>query len=262
MSTRETMPEAIRLSGEADFTTAAALIGHPARSAMLLALLDGRALPMSRLADEADIVASTASEHLRLLTEGGLLRSRREGRHRFYELASPDVATALEALARLAPQRPVRSLRGGKRADALRLARTCYDHTAGQLGVALMGALLDRGALTGGDGLHHPERAEHDRLSAPGRDLDYRLTEAGWEFFAGLGVEVPDSSRKTVRYCVDWTEQRHHLAGAAGAALLSRLEELGWLRHKSLPRALEITERGHQGLAEHFGIHDLTSEAA
>ncbi|MFD1048546.1 ArsR/SmtB family transcription factor, partial [Kibdelosporangium lantanae] len=162
-----------RHGGEPDFATPAGLIGHPARSAMLLALLDGRALPMSTLATEAGIAISTASAHLTQLTEGGLLTTRRQGRHRYYALASPQVVTALEELAKLAAPRPVRSLRESSRAYALRLARTCYDHIAGRLGVDLMRSLLSQGALTGGDGLHHPSEARQDRLSAPGRDVDY-----------------------------------------------------------------------------------------
>jgi hypothetical protein len=110
--------------------------------------------------------------------------------------------------------------------------------------------------LTGGDGLYHPDRAERDRLSAPGHDLDYRITETGWELFARLGVEIPAGRRKLVRYCVDWTEQRHHLAGAAGAALLTRLHQLDWVRRdaKGVRRALEVTDEGLRGIAEHFRI--------
>jgi DNA-binding transcriptional ArsR family regulator len=245
--------EAVRKGGEVDFAVPAELIGHPARAAMLLALLDGRALPMSMLADEAGVGASTASAHLTRLVEGGLLQVRQEGRHRYYALASQKVAEALEALAQLAPVRPVRSLRAGTRAQALRVARTCYDHVAGHLGVAVMRSLLHHDALTGGDGLHHPEDAEHDHLAAPGRDLDYQLTDAGWQLFDELGVRVQEGRRRTVAYCVDWTEQRHHLAGAAGAALLARFEELGWLvrKHK---RALAITEDGRAGFSRYFGI--------
>jgi hypothetical protein len=183
--------------------------------------------------------------------EGGLLRVRQEGRHRYYALASPKVAAALEALAQLAPVRPVRSLRAGTRAQALRVARACYDHVAGHLGVAIMRSLLEQGALSGGDGLHHPESADH--LAAPGRDVDYHLTDAGQRLFAELGAEIPEGRRRTVAYCVDWTEQRHHLAGAAGAALLTRFEERGWVvrKHK---RALSITDAGHTGFHDYLGI--------
>lgn len=248
--------------GDGDFTTPAELIGHPARSAMLLALLDGRALPMSMLAAEAGVAASTASAHLARLVEGGLLRSVAQGRHRYYALASPEVAAALEALSRLAPPRPVTSLRAGTRARALRLARTCYDHVAGHLGVAVLGSLLDSGAIRGGDGQHRPDRAQHDRLSAPGRDLTYELTGTGWQFLDELGVTVPAGRRRLLGYCVDWTEQAHHLSGAVGAALLTRFEQLDWLRRGSgnARRVLTITDAGRRGFATHFGLDTTALE--
>ena len=120
-----------------------------------------------------------------------------------------------------------------------------------------MGSLLDRGAVCGGDGLHHPDQARQDRLSAPGRDIDYRLTDDGWALFDQLGVIVPRGRRKLVAYCVDWTEQRHHLAGTAGAALLSRFTDLGWLCRDSrkAPRALTVTEDGRDGFGEYFRIN-------
>ena len=241
--------------GDGDFTTPADLIGHPARSAMLRALLDGRALPMTVLAGEAGVAASTASAHLARLVDGGLLTSRAQGRHRYYRLASPGVAQALEALAALAPPRPVRSLRAGTRAQALRRARTCYDHLAGHLGVAVMTALLDRGALTGGDGRHDPEHTDRDRLSAPGADRHYELTDDGRTLLEELAVTIPAGRRRTVAYCVDWTEQRHHLGGAIGAALLTRFDDLGWLRRADRqPRAVGITDAGRSGFAAVLGI--------
>jgi DNA-binding transcriptional ArsR family regulator len=251
-----TSRETIAAGGDVDFGVPAELIGHPARSAILVALLDRRALPMSMLAGEAGVAPSTASAHLTRLVDGGLLRVRRQGRHRYYELASQEVADALEALARLAPSRPVRSLRADSRARALRLARSCYDHLAGHLGVALLTSLLEQGAVRGGDGLHHPERAREDRLSAPGRDIDYQLTDSGWALFERLGVLVPHERRKLVAYCVDWTEQRHHLGGRAGAALLTRFQELEWVRGdaRQAPRALRVTDEGRQGFREYFGI--------
>jgi DNA-binding transcriptional ArsR family regulator len=252
--------EVVRKGGEVDFAVPAELIGHPARAAILLALLDGRALPMSMLADEAGVGASTASAHLTRLVDGGLLQVRQEGRHRYYALASRKVASALEALAQLAPARPVRSLRAGTRAQALRVARTCYDHVAGHLGVAIMRSLLQNRALTGGDGLHHPEDAGRDHLAAPGRDIDYQLTDAGRRLFADLGVRIPEGRRREVAYCVDWTEQRHHLAGAAGAALLTRFDELGWVVRKHR-RALAITDEGRAGFSRYLGI-DTESFAA
>lgn len=242
--------------GEADFASPAELIGHPARAAMLRALLDGRALPMSMLASEAGVAASTASAHLSRLVDGGLLTARPQGRHRYYALASPRVATALETLAGLGPPAPVRSLRTGTRAQALRRARTCYDHLAGHLGVAVMTALLERGALAGGDGRHDPDRDVHDELSKPGRHLDYRITDGGWVLLDDLGVTLPNTRRQAVGYCIDWTEQRHHLGGALGAALLARFEDLSWLRRgeRRVPRAVGVTDLGQEGFARLFDI--------
>ncbi|MHB1571931.1 MAG: transcriptional regulator, partial [Solirubrobacteraceae bacterium] len=139
------------------------------------------------------------------------------------------------------------------RAHRLRLARTCYDHLAGRLGVALMGAMLNAGQITGGDGRFHPDRAGEDRLSAAGRDLDYELTGEGQAFLGRLGVVLPPR-RKPVGYCVDWTEQRHHLAGGAGRGLLDRMLQLDWIRRAEADRAVAVTEAGRRGLARHFEL--------
>src|SRR5262249_53147613 len=151
---------------------------------------------------------------------------------------------------------PIRSLQGGTRAHALRCARTCYDHLAGHLGVAVMRSLLDRRALVGGDGRHRTSAHGKDRLARPGRDVDYRLTDSGRDLLDAFGVRVPISRRRRIAYCVDWTEQRHHLGGAVGAALLSRLEELDWARREPRKgsRALDITDAGRVGFLEVFGI--------
>lgn len=242
--------------GDVDFAKPAELIGHPARSAMLRALLDGRALPMSMLASEAGVAASTASAHLTRMVDGGLLTIRQQGRHRYYELASRRVADAVEALAAIGPQVPVRSLRAGTRAAALRRARTCYDHLAGHLGIAVMSALLERDALVGGDGRHDPERDHSDRLASTGRHVTYDLTDAGWALLEQLEVTLPRSRRQTVAYCVDWTEQRHHVSGALGAGLCTRFEELEWIRRGAgrVARAVEITDAGRDGLRRSFDI--------
>src|SRR4051794_7618540 len=186
---------------------------------MLLALGDGRALPASVLASEAGVAASTASGHLGKLVDAGLLSVTTQGRHRYFRLAGPQVGELLEALARVAPADPVRSLREGTRAHALRTARTCYDHVAGRLGVALFGALIEAGAVSGGDGRHPPPAPA--RLSAAGHDVDYRLTPSGGERLARLGVAVEPVPPEglPLRYCVDWTEQAHHLSGPVGRAL-------------------------------------------
>jgi DNA-binding transcriptional ArsR family regulator len=239
-----------------DVSVPAALLSDPARVRVLMALLDGRALPASRLAEEAGVAASTTSEHLAKLMAAGMLTVERQGRHRFYRIADARVVRAVEALAEIAPTAPVRSLRDGTRANALRRGRLCYDHLAGRLGVGLMGALIEDDVLEGGDGIHHPESVPTDRLSAPGHDVDYRLTDHGATLLAEFGVGLENlraKRRPLIRYCLDWTEQRHHLAGSLGAAVTRRLFDLGWLRRTPINRAVRLTDAGQAGLADTFG---------
>ncbi len=239
--------------GDSDIASVAALIGDPARVRVLLALADGRELAASVLASEAGVAPSTASVHLARLVDGGLVRAERRGRHRYFRLAGAEVGRAIEALAAIAPAAPVRSLRDGTRAHAVRAARTCYDHLAGRLGVALMTALLDQGILEGGDGRHDRDRARRDRPSSPGRDVDYRLSDAGAERLAALGVDVDGAlagRRPPVRYCIDWSEQDHHLS----AAVTARLRELDWIRPLPRSRAVKVTPEGRRGFAEQFGL--------
>ncbi|HST66236.1 MAG TPA: metalloregulator ArsR/SmtB family transcription factor [Mycobacteriales bacterium] len=243
-----------RPGGDVDLAAVGALVADPGRCRILLALGDGRALPASRLADEAGVSAATASSHLGKLTEAGLLTVEARGRHRYHRLAGPEVADLIEALQRLAPAAPVRSLRQGTRAAALREARTCYDHVAGKLGVALMAALIDKGHLVGGDGSYDP--ALSDARAGFGHEVDYRLSPSGAGFLAELGVRIPPH-RRLMRYCVDWSEQRHHLAGGLGRGLLDRLLELDWVRRTEASRALRVPDGGRDGLRATFGI-DLT----
>jgi hypothetical protein len=159
----------------------------------------------------------------------------------------------VEAVARLAPPTPIRSLRDDTRAGALRRARTCYDHLAGRLGVELLRALLASGVLTGHDGTFRPGV---DRLSSRGRDPIYRLTEAGIARLDGLGVDMGQigDPRSAVTHCVDWTEQRHHLSGALGAGLATRFFELSWIRQAERGRAVHVTELGAHGLGDELGM--------
>jgi DNA-binding transcriptional ArsR family regulator len=261
--------------GDADVAAVAAVLADRGRWRVLAALGDGRALPASMLAAEAGVAASTASEHLTRLVDAGLLTVERHGRYRYFRLAGPQVADALEALAQVAPPAPVRSLREGTRAEALRFARTCYDHLAGRVGVAVMDVMLRRGFLEDGEhaakvkadpealpvrlasaaGLA-PARPRGDRLAAPGRAIRYGLTETGAAFLGELGVDLAalPPRRPAVRYCIDWSEQRSHLAGGVGAALTSRLLELDWLRPAERSRAVHLTDQGRAGLATVFGI--------
>jgi DNA-binding transcriptional ArsR family regulator len=227
---------------ERDVAGVAAAIGDPSRTRVLLALAEGDALPAGALAAEAGVSPSTISEHLAKLLSAKLLTVERDGRRRYYRLATPEVARALEWLARIAQPLPVRSLRESTRATALYRARLCYDHLAGRLGVALMAALLDKGILTA-----EPDPAEQYLVSARGRAE-----------LAELGVDVSSVGRRhpTVRYCIDWAERRPHLAGPLGGALATRLFQLDWIRRARPRRAVQVTDAGRDGLRDVFGVTD------
>ncbi|RDI44630.1 ArsR/SmtB family transcription factor [Nocardia mexicana] len=245
------------LYGYTDIAAVGALLADATRARIVTTLADGRALPASILASESGVAASTASEHLARLVEGGLLTVERSGRHRYYRLANREVAVAIEALAVLAPTRPVRSLRESTRAAALRRARSCYDHLAGRLGVAVTEALLDRKALERTDGVPGTERAQDDPISAPLPDHPYRLGPNAEPLFAELGVDLSAAGRgrrPLLRFCVDWSEQRHHLSGALGAAVLTRMESAGWVERFGPRRSLRVTEPGAKVLDRVLGV--------
>lgn len=236
-----------------DLAALGALLGEPARGRILVALSDGRALPASVLAAEAGVARSTASEHLGRLLAGGLVTVERHGRYRYYRLAGPQVAEVLERLATIAPARPTRSLRQQSRAAAIRNGRWCYDHLAGRLGVSLLEALETEGILEGHDGSFRPGL---DRLSSRGSHTPYCLTPKGARVLGDFGVRVePGSRRPLLGHCVDWSEQRHHLAGALGTALAQRFLALGWIEQHRVRRAVRVTEAGWAGLARWFGLH-------
>lgn len=231
---------------EANVALPAALIGDPVRAAMLLALFDGRALPATQLAWTAGVSPQAASNHLAKLSDGGLVTVARQGRHRYYRLAGPEVARALEALSQLAPlPRPLEAPLTPK-ARRLREARTCYDHLAGRLGVALADA-FERGGLIAPEG---PDR--------------YRLTATGEARLAALGVDfsgMTPGKRGVARPCLDWTERRRHLAGPVAARLLERLFALGWIERGREGRSVVLTPAGRTGLRDAFGL-DLEPAAA
>jgi len=240
--------------GDVDIAAAASLFADRTRAAILSALADGRALAASVLAEEAGVSAPAASAQLARLTEAGLIEVEVSGRHRYYSLASDRVATVIEALSGLAPTRPVRSLREGTRAAALRRARTCYDHLAGRYGVALTQALLDRGVLVAVDGIEDTRRREHDALSAPLHEHPYELGPEAGPVLAELGVDLDGvrrdrSQRPLLRFCLDWSEQRHHLAGRLGAAVLESCLAQGWVVRRSGQRAVTVTDAGEAVLS-------------
>jgi len=223
---------------EADIATVAGLLANPARLAMLEVLLDGKSGPAGDLARQARVAPSTASGHLAALVQGRLVDVQRIGRQRRHQLAGPTVAQAMESLAVIAAPRPVSSLRQATQNEHLQRGRTCYDHLAGQLGVALADALRDRGAIR-----------------QVGETFD--LTRPGRTFFEGLGLDVIDARKLRRGFtlaCQDWTERRFHLGGALGAALCARLLDLHWIRRRPSSRAVLVTEEGIIGLRTQFGI--------
>jgi DNA-binding transcriptional ArsR family regulator len=223
---------------DVDIASVAALIADPSRAAMLAALMGGEARSAGDLAATARVAPSTASEHLSRLEAGGLVRSRRAGRRREVQLASAEVARALEALGEIAPARRATTLREWRHGEALRAARSCYDHLAGVAGVALADALVARGVLRPGEN-------------------GFAITPAGEERLAAFGVDVATAlraRRATARGCLDWSERRPHLGGALGAALLGELLRRRWLVRARQPRVLSVTAAGRDGLADAFGV--------
>ena len=228
------------MNGDADVAAAAALLAEPARAALVLAVMDRGALPASELAAGAGIAPSTASEHLRRLVHGGFLVAAKRGRHRYYELAEPAVAEAVEALSRVAPQRPVRSLREATKSELIREARTCYDHLAGRLGVALAHALEQSGVVVRRNGTYEL-----------GAQAEPRLAELGLELEA-----LTHGRRPIVRGCLDWSERELHVAGALGTALAARLFELGWIERRAANRSVAVTDAGRELLRSRLGVDD------
>jgi len=224
------------------FAGVASLMGDPARANILAALMDGRALTAKELSLVAGVSPPTTSGHLAKLVDGGLLEVIVQGRYRYFRLANSLVACAIEGMMALSGERQPRRRSVGSRAgEALRMARTCYDHLAGKLGVAIMDRLLAQGHL-------HPDTA------------DFQVSRRGQEFFGGLGIDVASVSRQRrgfARPCLDWSERRPHLAGALGAAIGSRCLETGWIERQRDSRAVIITAAGRRGFRDSFGIEIL-----
>ena len=231
------------MTSTAVFAEIAALAGNPARAGMLNALMDGRALTALELARVAGITPQTASGHLAQMTRAKLLAVAKQGRHRYHRLASPAVAQMVESIMQVAarsnPARPAMVV--GPRDAALRAARTCYDHLAGRLGVALADAMVANGQV---------ELASDAGL----------VTDAGAALFGRLGIDMDAlgaggkrGKRLLCRPCLDWSERRPHLAGAVGAALCAHCFDKGWIRRMPGTRAVAVTPKGQRVFRETFG---------
>jgi DNA-binding transcriptional ArsR family regulator len=216
----------------------AALAGDPARANMLSALLSGKALTASELASEAGVTAQTASSHLAKLEDGGLIAAVKQGRHRYFRLADRDVAEMLEKMMGVAARAGHLRTRTGPSDRAMRKARVCYDHLAGEMGVQLFDSL-----------------AKSRRLAARGDEI--RLTRNGEGFLEEFGIDlaaISNSRRPLCKTCLDWSQRRTHLAGTVGAALLSRMYELKWARRDKASRAVIFTPEGETKFNRVFPI--------
>ena len=219
-----------------DFTIVASLLGDPARANIVSALMAGQALTAGELAREAGVSAQTASSHLARLAQGGLIIERRAGRHRYYALSGADIGGAVEHLTDVAERLGHTRVRPGPKDPALRHARVCYDHVAGELGVRIFDGLAERRFI-----------AIHEGTPA--------ITRKGETFLRAFGIEMASlmtGRREVCRLCLDWSERRYHLAGALGAAMFGRFTELGWLARSRSSRVLKVTPAGVRGFARTF----------
>ncbi|MEU5870385.1 helix-turn-helix transcriptional regulator [Glycomyces sp. NPDC047369] len=217
----------------------AAVLADPTRATFCVALLDGRAWTAGELARTAGVSAPTATGHLHRLVDSGLCTERRQGRHRYVQLADPETAALVESLAGHFPAAaPPTGLRASAASAALARGRTCYDHLAGRLGVAVTDAMTGRGLLD--------------------RDAGFALSDKGRDWMtAGLGVDTAAwsrSRRPAAKECLDWTERRSHLAGLAGAAVCARFLEAGWIRRVGSTRAVRLTDAGVAALDGLLGL--------
>lgn len=218
-----------------DIALVAALLGDPARANMLTALMAGQALTAGELAREAGVTPQTASSHLGRLEKGGLVTARKQGRHSYFALSGDDVAGVLEGLMSLAARTGHARTRPGPKEPALRHARVCYDHLAGDLGVRMLDSLVASGRL----------------------DADLQPTAYGEAFFTALGIDLAvlrAARRPLSKACLDWSVRRSHLAGALGAAVLGRLYALGWAKRVEGERVVAFTEAGERKFGEVFGL--------
>ncbi|MBU7441619.1 ArsR/SmtB family transcription factor [Paraburkholderia fungorum] len=226
--------------GQHNISSVAHLIAEPVRSVMLITLVDGSAMSAGALARAAGVTAQTASSHLAKLLDGGLLSVESKGRHRYYRLAGAHVSHVLESLATIGPVTPAWRHTPNRPAQALRFARCCYDHLAGQISIAVTQSMLTRGFIV--------EAGERQ----------YAVTAPGCEWLQQLGIDMNDpafsQASEHARQCLDWTERQYHVAGPLGARLMDAFLAWGWISRSSAARSVSVTALGWEGLKQHFGI--------
>lgn len=219
-----------------DIALLGSLIGDPARSNILIALMSGKALTATELSTEAGVTVQTTSSHLKKLEDAGLLRQRKQGRHRYFALADEDVGGVLESMMGLAAKRGLVRTRTGPKDEALRKARICYNHLAGDLGVRIYDSMVTGGHLVE-------------------RDDDVELTDSGAAFAIKFGIDLANiskSRRPLCKSCLDWSSRRTHLAGSLGTAFLERIYELGWAKRIDGSRVIEFSATGEKNLNQAF----------
>jgi len=215
-----------------DIARLGSLIGDPARANILTALMSGKALTATELASEAGVTVQTTSSHLKKLEDSGLLRRRKQGRHCYFALADDEVGNVLESLMGLAANRGLMRTRTGPRDEALRKARVCYNHLAGELGVGFYNSLVASGYLM----------VQED---------DVTLTPSGQTFVEAFGIDLKSLSsnrRPLCKSCLDWSSRRNHLAGSLGTAFLDRFYELGWASRIEGSRVVAFSASGEKKL--------------
>jgi DNA-binding transcriptional ArsR family regulator len=223
---------------EEQFSHLASLIGEPARSKMLWSLLDGRAFTATELSLMADVSPQSGSMHLNKLVQAELLVVERQGRHRYYKFSSREVAYAIEAIANLLPAEKAVSKENLLANGHIKYCRSCYDHLAGRIGVAVTEGLLDRALIA-------PEGTQ------------YIVTAPGLKWFTRLGIDIDELKtrrRAFAKQCLDWSERRHHIAGSLGAVLLEKMLDEDWIRKTKNSRAIVITSQGEKKLYELLGL--------
>jgi DNA-binding transcriptional ArsR family regulator len=222
-----------------DIAMVAALVGDPARANILTALMTGRALTASELAHQAGVTPQTASSHLAKLETGGLIAQEKQGRHRYYRLADPDVAGVLEGLEGLAARAGHMRVRTGPKDPALRHARVCYDHLAGDLGVQMLDSMRTQRLVR--------QKKQDIELTAEGE----RFLERNLQISPDM---LSHPRRPVCKACLDWSERRHHLAGTLGAAMMSRFSDLKWAARDPTPgsRVVNFTRAGEKRFAALF----------